>query len=70
MRKKNTKSVKQSKMITQQPKAFENPNMVDKKSDITEHSKTLHKLWNTIRQAEKVGSYSSLYSTTKKAKNF
>ena len=47
-------------MITQQPKAFENPNMVDKKSDIPEHSKTLHKLWNTIRQAEKVGSYSSL----------
>ena len=31
IRKKNTKSVKQSKIITQQPKTFENPNTVYKK---------------------------------------
>ena len=43
MRKKNRKSVKQSVIITYQPKPFENPNTVDIKSIITEHSKTLHK---------------------------
>ena len=29
IRKKNTKSIKQSKIITQQPKSFKNPNTVD-----------------------------------------
>ena len=43
-RKKNTKSVKQSEIITCQPKTFENTNIVDLQSVITEHSKTLHKL--------------------------
>ena len=43
MRKKNRKSVKQSEIITYQPKAFENPNTVDIKSVITEHPKTSHK---------------------------
>ena len=40
--------------------------MVDIKSIITDYPKTLHKLCKTIRQAEKVGSNSSLYSDTKK----
>ena len=69
IRKKNTKSVKQSKIITYQPKTFENPNLVDIKSVITEHPKTSHKLSKTIRQAEKVshiGSNSSLFSDEKR----
>ena len=51
--KKNTKSVKQSKIITYQPKTFENPNTVDIKSAIVEHSKASHKLSKTIEQAKK-----------------
>ena len=35
-----------------------------------DHQKNLHKLSQTIRQAEKVGSNSSLYSDTKKEKIF
>ena len=50
------------KIITYQPKAFENPNIVDIKSVITENPKT--------SQAEKVGSNSSFYSYTKKRKIF
>ena len=38
--KKNRKSVKQSEIITYQPKAFENGNIVDIKSVIAEHPKT------------------------------
>ena len=38
--KKNTKSVKQSKTISDQPKTFENPNIVYIKSVITKHPKT------------------------------
>ena len=37
IRKKNSKWVKQLKVITYQPKTFENPNNVDIKSFITEH---------------------------------
>ena len=66
MRKKNTKSVKQSEIITYQPKTFENPNIVDTKSLIKEAPKISHKLPNT----ENVGSNGSLYSDTKKVKNF
>ena len=44
------------------PKTFENPNIVDIKSIVTEHPKTSHTLSKTIRQADKVGSNSSLYS--------
>ena len=40
IRKKNTKPVKPSEIITYQPKTFENPNIVDIKSIITEHPKT------------------------------
>ena len=67
---KKTKSVKKSEIITYQPKTFENPNTVDIKSVITEHPKTSHKLSKTIRQAEKAGSNSSLYSGTKRVKFF
>ena len=35
-----------------------------------EHPKISHKLSKTIRQAEKVGSSSSLYNDTKKVKKF
>ena len=55
-RNKNTKSVKQSRIITYQPKTSDT---ADIKSVITGHSKTLfeiklkHKLSKTIRQAEK-----------------
>ena len=58
------------KIITYQPKAFENPNIVDIKSVITENPKTSQMFSNTIRQAEKVGSNSSFYSYTKKRKIF
>ena len=68
LRNKNRKSVKHSEIITYQPKTFENPNIVDMKPFITEHPKTSLKLSKTIRQAEKVGSNSSLYSNTKKVK--
>ena len=73
IRKKNTKLVKKSKVITQELKTFEYPNIVDIKSVIIEHARTSRKLSKTIRQAEKlsnVGSNSSLYSFTKKIKNF
>ena len=53
IRKKNTKSVKQSKIITYQPKTFENSNIADIKSIITERPKTSHKLSKTIRQMKK-----------------
>ena len=66
IRKNSRKSVKQSQIITCQPKTFENANIVDIKSIITEHPKTLQKLFKTIRQAEKVGPNSSLCSYTKK----
>ena len=40
------------------------------KSVITEYPETSHKLSKTIRQAEKVGFNSSLYSDTEKVKKF
>ena len=61
--KKNIKSVKQSKTITCEPKTFDT---ADKKSVFTKHPKTLNKLSKTIRQAEIVGSNSSLYRYKKK----
>ena len=59
LRKKNSKSVKQSEIITYQPKPFENPNIADIKSGVTEHPKTSRKLFKIIRKGEKVGSNSS-----------
>ena len=67
--KKPTKSIKQPKTITYQWKTFENPNIADMKSIITEHSKTSHKLSKTIRQDKKLVSNSPLYND-KKGKNF
>ena len=70
LKKKNRKSVKQSEIITYQPKIFVNPNSVDIKSVITEHPKTSHKFSKTIRKGEKVGPNSSLSSETSKGGNF
>ena len=70
LRKKNRKSIKQLEAITYQPKTFENPNITDIKSVITEHPKTSHKLSKTIKKGKKVGSNSSLYSDTKKCESF
>ena len=60
LRKKNRKSVKQSEIITYQPKTFENQNIVDIKSVMTEHPKASHKLSKTKGKGQKVGSNSSL----------
>ena len=69
--------IKRSKIVTDQPKNFENPNIVETKSVPIEHPKTPRKLSTTIRQAEKVSqvgtsksSNNSLYSETKKVKIF
>ena len=67
LKNKNKALVKQPKIITQQPKIKENPN-------INEHLKTSSKLPKTMRQAEKVfqvngtdkNSTIPLYSETKK----
>ena len=67
IRKKNRKSVKQSEIISYQPKTSENPNIVDIQSKL-KWSKTI--ISKTIRQAEKVGSNSSLCSDTKKVRIF
>ena len=67
LKEKNRKSVKQSEIITYQPKTFQSPNIVDIKSVILEHIKTAHKLSKTIRKGEKVDFNSSLYSDTKKS---
>ena len=52
-------------MTIHQSKTFENLNIIDTKLVITEHPNTSNELSNTIRQAEKVGSNSSLYSEMK-----
>ena len=78
LKRRNAKPVKRSKIITQQPKHFKNPNIVDIKSVIIDYPvKTLHKLSKNIWQSEKVSlvgsgkiSNSPLYSETKKVKNF
>ena len=66
IRKKNRKSAKQSEIITYQPKTFET---FDIQSVITEHPKTSLKSCKTIRQSDKVGCNSSLYSDTKISEN-
>ena len=48
--------MKQSEIISQQPKARENRIIVDIKPVFAEHPKTSHKLSKTIKQAKKVGS--------------
>ena len=51
---KNAKLVKQSKMIFQQQKTLENPNIVDIKSVFVEHRKYFLKLSKIIKQAKNV----------------
>ena len=70
---KNTKLLKRSKIISQQPRTFENPNIVDKKSFTIEHPKTSRKLSQTIKQSKRVSqvgsgksSNSPSYNKTKK----
>ena len=58
MKKKKTKLVNWSKIITQQPKSLENPNIVEIKSVIIEHQKTSRKLSKVTRQAVKVSQVS------------
>ena len=65
IRKKNRKSVKQSEIIPSQPKTCD---IVEIKSVIINHPKTSHQFSKAIRQAEKGGSNSSLYSDTKNVK--
>ena len=57
IRKKNRKSVKQSEIITYQPKNFDIVHII---SVITEHPKTSHILSKAITKAEKVGSKSDV----------
>ena len=64
----NTKSVNQSKIITYQPKTFENPNVIGIKSIIIEHPKTSHKLSKTISLKKYV--LKALYILIKKLKIF
>ena len=59
LKRKNRKSVKRSKIVTQQQKAIENTSIADIKSVIIEHPKTSHKLSKIIRQAEKVSQIGS-----------
>ena len=68
IRKKNTKSLKQSKLIPHPKKFWKSKHCLFKIS-YTEHPKTSHKFSKTTRQAEKVSSNSSLHSDTKKSKN-
>ena len=67
--KKNTESVKQWNVIVYQTNAFQNPNVVEIKYVIAEHSEFSHKLSKNIRQAVKEDLNISLYSDTKKMKN-
>ena len=48
----------QPKIISQQPKAIENQNIVDIKSVNIEYPKTLNKVSKSIRQAKKVSQIS------------
>ena len=66
MKKENKKLVKRSKVIVQQPKTTEDPNTVDIKSVIVTHPKTSHRLFKTVKNAQRVGADSFLYSETKK----
>ena len=68
---------KKSKIIGQQAKTIENPNIVDIRSAIIKHLKTSHKLPKSIKQAKKVSQVSgagkdferTLYSEASKSEN-
>ena len=49
IKKKNKRSVKQSTIVTQQPKTCKTPNIVDIKLVIIEHPKISHNLSKTIK---------------------
>ena len=57
LKRKNKKFVKQLKIIAQQSKTIEHPNIVDIKL-LQNISKTLHELFKTIRQTEKISQVS------------
>ena len=68
LKRKNKKLVKLAKIITEQQKAIENPNIADIKSVIIEHPKISHKLYKTIKVSEDGAVKNSnvpLYSETK-----
>ena len=46
--------MKRSKIITQQLKSLESPNVIDIKAVTTKHPKLSHKLSKTIRQGKKI----------------
>ena len=64
LEKKNKKSVKQSNIITYQPKTFQNPNMVGIKQATIEQPKVVNK----SSEGEKADSNRSFYSDTKNPK--
>ena len=64
------KIVKQLKIIAQEPKTTENPNIFNIKSYIVEHPNYPNKLSKTIKQAKKIGASNALYNETKKSENF
>ena len=76
-REKNRCGKKKSKIIGQQAKTTENPNIVDIRSAIIKHLKTSHKLPKSIKQAKKVSQVSgagkdferTLYSEASKSEN-
>ena len=65
--------MKRSKIITQQPKSLESPNIIGIKSVTVEHPKTSHKLSKTIRQGKVADAGSNfaspLYCETTKREN-
>ena len=75
--KKTQKWYKKSKIIAQQAKTIENPNIVDIRSAIIKHPKTSHKLSKSIKQAKKFSQISgagkdferTLYSEASKSEN-
>ena len=52
LKNKNKKSVKLSKVITQQPKLLKNSNIVGRKLVAIDHPKSSNKLFKTISQAK------------------
>ena len=61
LKKKNRKSIKQSDIITYQPKTFQNPNMVDIKQASVEQPEVVGK----SSEGEKANSNRSFYSDTR-----
>ena len=54
LKRKNTKLVKRSKIITHKLKSIESPSIADMKSVTLEHPETSNKLSKSIRQPKKV----------------